>query len=100
MMIFHCRSKRVKIFSETFATKYLYKRDHNTSKRTCILIEHSYLKEIFFVGLGRRQLADVAQTSRLLGNSALYIVSKQNDSSKKDKCIERCNIDCMLEFGM
>ena len=37
-MVFHPRSKRVKIFSETFVTKYLYKRDHNTSKRTCILI--------------------------------------------------------------
>ena len=27
-----------KIFYETFVTKYLYERDHNTSKRTCILI--------------------------------------------------------------
>ena len=44
MMVFHRRSKRVKIFSETFVTKYLYKRDSNTSKRTCILI-HNYLKE-------------------------------------------------------
>ena len=44
MMVFHRRSKRVKIFSETFLTKYLYKRDSNTSKRTCILI-HNYLKE-------------------------------------------------------
>ena len=33
-MVFHRRSKRVKIFSETFVTKYLYKRDYNTSKRT------------------------------------------------------------------
>ena len=38
MMVFHRRSKRVKIFSETFVTKYLYKRDHNTSKRTCIYL--------------------------------------------------------------
>ena len=38
MMVFHRRSKRVKIFSETFVTKYFYKRDHNTSKRTCILL--------------------------------------------------------------
>ena len=44
MMVFHHRSKRVKIFSETFVTKYLYKRDSNTSKRTCILI-YNYLKE-------------------------------------------------------
>ena len=44
MMVFHRRSKRVKIFSERFLTKYLYKRDSNTSKRTCILI-HNYLKE-------------------------------------------------------
>ena len=43
-MVFHRRSKRVKIFSETFVTKYLYKRDHNTSKRTCIIIRN-YLKE-------------------------------------------------------
>ena len=28
---FFCRSKRVKIFSETFVTKYLYKGDSNTS---------------------------------------------------------------------
>ena len=35
-MVFHRRSKRVKIFSETFVIKYLYKRDSNTSKRTCI----------------------------------------------------------------
>ena len=38
MMVFHRRSKRVKIFSERFLTKYLYKGDSNTSKRTCILI--------------------------------------------------------------
>ena len=44
-MVFHRRSKRVKIFSETFVTKYLYKRDHNTSKRTCIPKLHNYLKE-------------------------------------------------------
>ena len=44
MMVFHRRSKRVKILSETFVTKYLYNRDSNTSKRTCILI-HNYLKE-------------------------------------------------------
>ena len=44
IMVFHRRSKRVKIFSETFVTKYLYKRNSNTSKRTCILI-HNYLKE-------------------------------------------------------
>ena len=42
--VFDRRSKRVKIFSETFVTKYLYKRDSNTLKRTCILI-HNYLKE-------------------------------------------------------
>ena len=120
MMVFHRRLKRVKMF---FTVYRLYKRDSNTSKRTCILI-HNYLKEktrknkkcsnqlIFvipvlnltylclltdasinkthhctslkfvFVGLGRRRLADVAQKSRLLGNSTLYIVSKQNDSSK------------------
>ena len=29
-MVFHRQSKRVKIFSETFVTKYLYKRDYNT----------------------------------------------------------------------
>ena len=40
MMVFHRRSKRVKMFF----TMYLYKRDSNTSKRTCILI-HNYLKE-------------------------------------------------------
>ena len=44
MMVFLRRSERVKICSETFVTKYLYKRDSNTSKRTCILI-HNYLKE-------------------------------------------------------
>ena len=44
MMVFHRRSKVVKTFSETFVTKYLYKRDSNTSKRTCIFI-YSYLKE-------------------------------------------------------
>ena len=38
------------------------------------------LKSVF-VGLGQR-LADVAHKSRPLGNSALCIVSKQNDSSK------------------
>ena len=123
MMAFHRRSKRVKTFSETFVTMYLYKRDSNTSKRAFILL-HNYLKEktrkkktlfelvnigypclkfnvfmpfdgclnyethhctcskFVFVGLGRRRLADVAQKSRLLGNSTLYIVSKQNDSSK------------------
>ena len=37
MMVFHCGSKRVKMFSETFVTMYLYKRDSNTSKRTFIL---------------------------------------------------------------
>ena len=36
MMAFHRRSKRVKTFSETFVTMYLYKRDSNTSKRTFI----------------------------------------------------------------
>ena len=36
--------KRVKMFSETFVTTYPYKRDSNTSKRTCILT-HNYLKE-------------------------------------------------------
>ena len=41
-----------------------------------------YCLKSVFVGLGLRRLADVAQKSRLLGNSALYIVSKQNDSSK------------------
>ena len=44
MMVFHRRSKRVKIFSETFVTKYLYKRDSNKSKRTFILI-YNYLKK-------------------------------------------------------
>ena len=44
MMAFHRRSKRVKTFSETFVTMYLYKRDSNTSKRTSILI-HNNLKE-------------------------------------------------------
>ena len=44
MMAFHRRSKRVKTFSETFVTMYLYKRDSNTFKRTFILI-HKYLKE-------------------------------------------------------
>ena len=44
MMVFHRRSKQVKIFSETFVTKYLSKLDHDTSKRTCILI-HNSLKE-------------------------------------------------------
>ena len=29
MMVFHRRSKRVKMFSETFVTMYLYKRDSN-----------------------------------------------------------------------
>ena len=63
MMVFHRRSKRVKIFSKTFVTKYLYKRDSNTSKRTCILIDliHNYLKEktrkkkeseVFLVNIG------------------------------------------------
>ena len=32
------------MFSETFVTMYLYKRDSNTSERTCLLI-HNYLKE-------------------------------------------------------
>ena len=41
MMAFHRRSKRVKTFSETFVTMYLYKRDSNTSKRTSIFI-HNY----------------------------------------------------------
>ena len=45
MMVFHRRSKRVDIFSETFVTKYLCKRDSNTKKRICILI-HNYLKVI------------------------------------------------------
>ena len=47
MMVFHRRSKRVKIFSKTFVTKYLYKRDSNTPKRTRILIDliHNYLTE-------------------------------------------------------
>ena len=44
MMVFHRRSKRVKILPETFVRKYLYNRDSNTSKRTCILI-YNYLKE-------------------------------------------------------
>ena len=44
IMVFHRRSKLVKIFSETFVTKYIYKRDSNTSKRTCMLI-YNYLKE-------------------------------------------------------
>ena len=44
MMVFHRRSKRVKMFSETFVTMYLYKHDSNTSKRTCLLM-HNYLKE-------------------------------------------------------
>ena len=44
MMVFHRRSKQVKIFSETFVTKYLSKLDHNTSKRACTLI-HNSLKE-------------------------------------------------------
>ena len=44
MMVFHRRSKRVKMFSETFVTMQLYKLDSNTSKRTFILI-HIYLKE-------------------------------------------------------
>ena len=63
MMVFHRRSKRVKMFSKTFVTKYLYKRDSNTSKRTCILIDliHNYLKEktrkkkeseVFLVNIG------------------------------------------------
>ena len=43
--MFHRRSKRVDIFSETFVTKYLCKRDSNTKKRICILI-HNYLKDI------------------------------------------------------
>ena len=37
MMVFHRRSKRVKMFSETFVTMYLNKHDSNTLKRTCIL---------------------------------------------------------------
>ena len=45
MMVSHRRSKRVDIFSETFVTKYLCKRDSNTKKRICILI-HNYLKDI------------------------------------------------------
>ena len=44
MMVFHRRSKRVKIFSETFLTKYLQKSDSNTSKLTSILL-HNYQKE-------------------------------------------------------
>ena len=32
------------MFSETFVTMYLYKRDSNTSERTCVLI-HNYSKE-------------------------------------------------------
>ena len=43
---------------------------------------HSTCLKSVFVGLGQR-LADVAHKSRPLGNSALCIVSKQNDSSKK-----------------
>ena len=44
MMVFHRRLKRVKTFSKTFVTKYLYKRDGNKSKRTFILI-YNYLKK-------------------------------------------------------
>ena len=45
MMVFHCRSKRIKIFSETLVAKYLYSVIVIiTSKRACILI-HNYLKE-------------------------------------------------------
>ena len=45
MMVFHRRSKRIKIFSETLVTKYLYSVIVIiTSKRACILI-HNYLKE-------------------------------------------------------
>ena len=40
-MLFHHRSKRVKVFSETFVTKYLYKRDSNTLKRTCIMCTYT-----------------------------------------------------------
>ena len=40
MMVFHRRLKRVKIFSETLITKYLYKCDScNTSKRNTKLLE-------------------------------------------------------------
>ena len=45
------------------------------------LIKHTTVRSVF-IGLECRRVADVAQKSRLLGNSALYIVSKQNDSSK------------------
>ena len=40
-MVFHRRQKRVKIFSETFVTKHLCKRDSNTSKRTCIMYTYT-----------------------------------------------------------
>ena len=40
-MVLHRRLKRVKVFSETFVTKYLYKRDSNTLKRTCIMCTYT-----------------------------------------------------------
>ena len=40
-MVFHRLQKRVKIFSETFITKHLYKRDSNTSKRTFIMYTYT-----------------------------------------------------------
>ena len=42
LIVFHRRSKRVKIFSETFVTKYPYKGDHNTSKRK-LMYTYSYI---------------------------------------------------------
>ena len=40
-MVFYRRSKRLKIFSETFFTKYLYKRESNTLKRMCIMYTYT-----------------------------------------------------------
>ena len=40
-MVLHRRLKRVKVFSEMFVTKYLYKRDSNTLKRTCIMCTYT-----------------------------------------------------------
>ena len=45
MMVFHRRSKWVKMFFETFVTMYLYKRDSNTLERTCLLIHNYFLIE-------------------------------------------------------
>ena len=64
----------VPVFNLTYLCLLTDSEINKTHHCTC-------LKSVF-VGLGRRRLADVAQKSRLLGNSALYIVSKQNDSSK------------------